>query len=982
MSEPSFSNDPLKVTIIPSKFGDDGIRPELRTSIAVQGAREHNLKDITVNIPRDRLVVVTGLSGSGKSSLAFDTIYAEGQRRYMESLSSFARRFIQQVQKPNVDFMFGLSPVISIEQKTVARNPRSTVGTMTDISSYLNLLFATISIARCPHCERALPIKTTAQILDELLGLPGGSVVELRAPVSRIYGEDHNFLFSEIRKKGYRRMVIGGEDLDISDEVQMSEADNRDMEVVVDRFIIGPGVDKQLATGIQNALLIGDQFIKIHIIECRQKKAAERFYDSFGCPEHHLAVGDLAPDFFQFNNPSSACRTCLGLGTYMGVHRDLLVPDKHLSIREGCFVRDAFNYQPDNWSGRILYSLSQHLEFSVDTPYNRLPPEIHDVLFDGTTEQFPLKSPPDAKDQDHKHLGKPWGFGGIGKGIERHYKRYRQKQVANSGMEAWLEKVMVEHTCPDCKGTRLKNTRHLFRINDQTIHAFGEFNFDELRSFLDTIVPDGRQKLAGGQIIREVTNRLDLLLGIGLDYLNFNRRAGTLSGGEAQRIRLSTQIGSGLMGMLYVLDEPSIGLHPKDNVKMIKTLRRLRDLGNTVIVVEHDEDTIRAADHVVEMGPGPGIHGGEVVVQGTVEEILDCVNSPTGQYLSGARTIGTPKTRRETTGKVISIRGARENNLKDMDIDIPLGQFVCITGASGSGKSTLVNEILYKKLHSILYDNRVLSGDHDALYGVEHIKHAINIDQSPIGRNARSNPATYIGFYDNIRTLFSKTPESQSRGYKPGRFSFNVADGRCPECSGEGTITTQLYFMPDVEVPCESCKGARYNPETLEVTYNGKTIADVLNLSIEEGVMFFEENPTIAKKIRVLNDLGLGYLTLGQSSTTLSGGEAQRIKLAAELSKLRRGSHILYILDEPTTGLHLADIVRLLECLNRLVDTGHSVLVIEHHLDVIKTADHIIDLGPDGGHGGGEIIVTGPPEVVADCEASYTGQYLKRHLKN
>lgn len=955
--------------------------PDARTTISIQGAREHNLKNISLEIPRDRLVVVTGLSGSGKSSLAFDTIYAEGQRRYMESLSSFAKRFIEQVTKPDVDFMFGLSPVISIEQKTIARNPRSTVGTMTDISSYLTLLFATIAEARCPYCEEIAPIKTKAQILDELLALPENTKIELMAPVFKVYGEDYDFLFTEIRKKGYRRLIAGDRELDISEEIDFDEPDVGPMMVIADQFIIKPGVEKQLAAGIDNTLLIGEQFLSVRIIE-GNGKATQRFYERFGCPDHHLIIGDLMPDFFTFNNPASACRTCLGLGTSMQVHPDLLVPDKMRSIRDGCFVKEAFRYQPDTWSGRIMYSLSQHLGFDLDTPYEKLSPEVIDVLFNGLEEKFPLKVPPDAKEQDVPHLGKPWGFGGIGKQIERQYKRYRQKEVPSSGMEAWLEKVMVEHECADCSGTRLKHTRLLFTVQGRTIHEFGALNFDELRLFLDKVKMKGRQKAAGTQIIREITGRLDLLLGIGLDYLNFNRRSGTLSGGESQRIRLSTQIGSGLMGMLYVLDEPSIGLHPKDNMKMIHTLQRLRNLGNTVIVVEHDEDTIRAADHLVEMGPGPGVHGGEVVVQGVIEDILSCSNSPTGQYLSGLKQIPLPPERRPPSDKELIIRGARENNLKNIEVHIPLGRFICITGASGSGKSTLVNEILFKKLYNQLYDSRVLSGDHDELAGVEHIKHVINIDQSPIGRNSRSNPATYIGFYDNIRTLFAQLPESKERGYKPGRFSFNVPDGRCPECSGEGTITTQLYFMPDVEAPCESCKGARYNPETLEITYQGKTIADILNMSIEEGVGFFREHSAIAKKIKVLHDLGLGYLTLGQSATTLSGGEAQRIKLASELGKLRRGQHMLYILDEPTTGLHLADIARLLDSLNRLVDTGHSVLVIEHHLDVIKTADHVIDLGPEGGHGGGEVIAAGTPEDIAACAQSYTGQYLKKHLNN
>jgi excinuclease ABC subunit A len=628
-----------------------------------------------------------------------------------------------------------------------------------------------------------------------------------------------------------------------------------------------------------------------------------------------------------------------------------------------------------------MYSLSQHYNFSLDTPFQELPKKIVDVLFNGTGgAKFPLLQPPDAKVQEFKHTGKPWGFDGIARRIERHYKRYRQKQVAHSGMEAWLEKVMVEHTCPtakvrdsDPRGSWSKSTAGT-STNLATLTSLSCAVFSTKSS---SMADNGTQ---GRQILHEITTRLDLLLGIGLDYLNFNRRSGTLSGGESQRIRLSTQIGSGLMGMLYVLDEPSIGLHPKDNVKMIRTLQRLRDLGNTVIVVEHDEDTIRAADHVVEMGPGPGVHGGRVVVQGTIDKILDCPESATGQYFSGRKKIQTPEKRRPSSAKKLILRGARENNLKNITVEIPLHQLVCVTGASGSGKSTLVNDILFKKLYNQLYDTRVLSGDHDRLEGVEYIDHVINIDQSPIGRNSRSNPATYIGFYDDIRTLFAQTPEAKARGYNAGRFSFNVHAGRCPECAGEGTISTQLYFMPDVEVQCESCKGARYNPGTLEVTYNGKTIAEVLDMAIEEGEAFFKDRPTIAKKVAVLNQLGLGYITLGQSSTTLSGGEAQRVKLASELSKLQRGKHILYILDEPTTGLHLADIERLLECLNRLVAAGHTVLVIEHHLDVIKTADHIIDLGPEGGHSGGEVIACGTPEMIVRCKRSYTGQFLRSHL--
>ena len=959
-----------------------------RTAISVQGARVHNLKDISLEIPRDQLVVVTGLSGSGKSSLAFDTIYAEGQRRYMESLSSYAKRFIAQVAKPDVDFMFGLSPVISIEQKTTTHNPRSTVGTMTEISSYLNLLFATIGTAQCPYCDAEIPVKSANQILDELMGLPPGTTVELRAPIYKIYEEDSDFLFTEIRKKGYRRLYIDGKETDISDKVELDESQDHSMQVVVDKFVVQAGVEKQLLTGIHNALLIGDPYLEVHV-QGKTKKIAADFYKNFGCAKHHLVVGDLAPEFFMFNNPPSACRTCLGLGTYMIVHPDLLVPDKERSVRAGCFVREACTYKPDNWTGRHLYSLSQHYHFDLDTAFKELPDDIVDILLYGTKgEKYTLQLPPDAKAHSDpssagawlRMVGQPIAFDGIARGIERSYRHYRQKQVANSNMEAWLEKVMVEHRCPDCQGTRLKPARLRFAVGAKTIHQFGELNFDELRPFLDTIKPQGRQKTAGIQILNELKGRLDLLLGIGLDYLNLNRRSGTLSGGESQRIRLSTQIGSGLMGMLYVLDEPSIGLHPKDNVKMLDTLRRLRDLGNTVIVVEHDEDTILAADHLVEMGPGPGVHGGEVVVQGDLKTVMSCKKSPTGQYLSGAQSIALPAQRRALNGHRLHIRGARENNLKNIDVELPLGQFVCITGASGSGKSTLINEILYKKLWNHLVDSRTLSGDHDAIEGLQHVSKIININQSPIGRNSRSNPATYIGFYDDIRQLFARTELARQRNYNAGRFSFNVNSGRCPECSGEGNITTQLYFMPDVEGICESCKGARFNPETLEVTYQDKNIAEILDMSIEEGVPFFAEHPGIARKIAVLDQLGLGYLTLGQSSTTLSGGEAQRIKLASELSKLRRGGHTLYILDEPTTGLHLADSARLLDCLNRLVDAGHTVVVIEHHLDVIKTADYVIDLGPEGGHSGGEVIAAGTPEEICKVKRSHTGRFLKDYL--
>jgi excinuclease ABC subunit A len=956
-------------------------RDAARTTIAVQGARVHNLKNISVEIPRDRLIVITGLSGSGKSSLAFDTIYAEGQRRYMESLSSYARRFVSQVAKPDVDFVFGLSPVISIEQKTVASNPRSTVGTMTDVASYLNLLFATIGEPHCPRTGEITPSRTAAQILEAILSLPEGATVELRAPVFPVYGEELDFVFTEVRKKGCRRMLVDGRLVDLADEVALDPADVGDIDAIVDRLTVARRHEKAIRAAIASTLLVGDGLMQIQIVGGVGRAESERFYRGACSATHHLVYGDVLPEFFMFNNPESACRTCGGLGVHKSTHPDLLVPDPKRSIAGGCFVREAFRYNPDTWDGRMMYSLAQAVGFSLDTPWHALPEAARGAVLDGLDRKFPLLVPPGAKVTREGWEQKDIGFGGIARRIERHYRRYRQRGEANSGMEAWLDKVMVEHTCPDCRGARVRATRLLFTIAGKSIHDVGQMHFDELKAFLAAIKPTGRGADAGRQVLGEIRSRLDLLLGIGLDYLSFNRRSGTLSGGESQRIRLSTQIGSGLMGMLYVLDEPSIGLHPKDNVKMIATLERLRDIGNTVIVVEHDEETIRAADHLVEMGPGPGVHGGTVVVQGTLAKLLACKASPTGQFLSGRRAIATPKARRTGNGRRLVVRGARENNLKNIEVAFPLGALVAITGASGSGKSTLVTEILYKALWKRLVDTRTLPGDHDTVDGLEHVHKVVNIDQSPIGRNSRSNPATYIGFYDTIRDLFARAPLSVERAYTPGRFSFNVKGGRCEECQGEGTITTQLYFMPDVEVTCAACKGARFNTETLDVTLRGKTITDILNLSIEEGVTFFAAEPAIGKKIMVLDELGLGYLTLGQSSTTLSGGEAQRVKIAAELSTLQRSKHTVYILDEPTTGLHLADIERLLAALNRLVDAGHTVLLIEHHLDVIKTADYVIDLGPEGGHAGGEVVTTGTPEHIAACKASHTGRFLKPHLR-
>jgi excinuclease ABC subunit A len=821
-----------------------------RTTIAVQGARVHNLKNVSLELPRDRLIVVTGLSGSGKSSLAFDTIYAEGQRRYMESLSTYAKRFVSQVAKPDVDFVYGLSPVISIEQKTTGSNPRSTVGTMTDIASYLNLLFSTIAEPHCPRTGEHVASRTPNQILEAILALPQGAEVELRAPVFPVYGEELAFVFTEVRKMGCRQLIVDGKRLDLSEELSLDESQVAEMDAIVDSVVVGARHEKAIKAAIAAALLIGDGLMQIQVRKGASNAEAGRFYKGLCSPTHHFVYGGIEPEYFMFNNPESACRTCGGLGVHKITHPELLVPDPKRSIRGGCFLKEAYKYNPETWDGRIMYTLSRVLQFSLDTPWENLPePVRHAILYGLEGRKLRTSAPPEAKVKREDWDRHEVGFGGIARRIERHYRRYRQRGEASSGMEQWLDKVMVERTCPDCHGTRLRATRLLFTIAGKTINDVGALNFDELYAFLGSLKPAGRGADAGRHVIAEIRRRVELLLGIGLDYLNLNRRSATLSGGESQRIRLSTQIGSGLMGMLYVLDEPSIGLHPKDNVKMIATLKSLRDIGNTVIVVEHDEDTIRAADHIVEMGPGPGIHGGQVVAQGTIENILRCKGSPTGQFLSGRRSILTPSKRRNGNGKTLTVRGARENNLKSIDVTFPLGRLIAITGASGSGKSTLINEVLYKALWKRLVDTRTLPGDHDGIDGAAYVHKIVNIDQSPIGRNSRSNPATYIGFYDTIRELFSQTPVSRERGYSPGRFSFNVKGGRCEECQGEGVITTQLYFMPDVEVMCAVCKGARFSAETLDVTLRGKTITDILNMPVEEGVAFFSIEPALNKKI-------------------------------------------------------------------------------------------------------------------------------------
>ena len=954
----------------------------MRTTIDIRGARENNLRNVNVEIPRDKLVVVTGVSGSGKSSLAFDTLYAEGQRRLLASMSTFAKRFIGQLKKPDVDFVNGLSPVVSIDQKTVGANPRSTVGTMTDIADYLRMLYATMGVPHCPYCGEELVIRSAYQMTEHLLSLPKGTEVEVRAPVYKIHGEDYEYLFEQIRVNGYRRARIDGKPRDLGEHIELDEQEEHSVEAVIDTFVVGPGIDQQVLTSLEHGLKLGDGLLSFHIIKPKQPGPAhKKFYDGFGCAKHRLVAGEMHAIQFSFNDPAGACPTCAGIGTAMRVHPTLLVPDPKRTLNEGAFVNAAMTNSPDSWGGRMLYSLSKHYGFSLDVPFKDLAEKYVQILLHGTRgEQFEVKLPPKAK-MGQQHVGKKIKFQGVVNQLEHHYRQYRKQGTSNAGMDEYLKKVMVEYDCPECGGARLKRTRRLVTIEGRNLYEIGQMHLVDLLGFLRSIKPTPKQRAICETIVREVSTRLELLIAIGLDYLNLNRRSATLSGGESQRIRLSSQIGSGLMGMLYVLDEPSIGLHPKDNVKMIETLKRLRDLGNTLIVVEHDADTIRAADHILEIGPGPGVHGGTIVAEGPLKTILKDGNSLTGQYLSGKKSIAIPVKRRPGSGKTLLVRGARQNNLRNINVTIPLEQFVCVTGASGSGKSSLIHEIVHKKLVSIFHDSRVFAGDHDSLAGSEHLSDVIDVDQSPIGRSSRSNPATYIGFYDAIRAFFAETDQARKRGYTASTFSFNVKGGRCEECAGEGTITTQLSFMPDVEVLCPTCKGARYNQDTLEVKYKGKNIAEVLDLSVEEGVQFFKDESSIARKISVLEELGLGYLKLGHPSTILSGGEAQRVKLAGELGKQIRGKHNLYILDEPTTGLHFADIDRLLVSLNRLVDNGHSVVVIEHNLDVIKTADHVIDLGPEGGHKGGQLIACGTPEEIAKCKASHTGRFLAEMLR-
>ncbi len=957
----------------------------MKTSIEVRGARQNNLKNIDVNIPRDRLTVITGVSGSGKSSLAFEVIYGEGQRRFLESLSTFAKSRMNQLKKPDVDFVFGLSPVIAIEQKKGNQNPRSTVGTMTDLYDFLRLLYASSGEACCPFCQHPINTKTVNQMIDHLQALPEGTQLEVLAPIFKLYDEDYQTLFDEIRGKGFRTVMIDGKNHNLSDPIELDDEEDYQMEVVVDKVVVTPTLFKALSKTIENSLnLIGEGFIRFEIVHSEGNKPVDMhaFYKDFGCPTHHLVLGELHPSYFSFNDPGSACRTCGGIGTYLRTEKRFLIKNAEKSVNKGALDPSLFGPSAKkSYKGMFLHSLFVHYGYSLDTPFNELSEDFVDIFFHGTRgEQFPILQTNADSRHAMREVGQMRRYHGMVAQVNRWYKWFVKKRAGIGGDSEFFKRVMVENTCPDCEGKKLKPQRFCVQIGGKDIHELCSIPLKELKLFLDDVTFSAEKQQVGAQIVSEIATRLNLLIDIGLEYLNLGRRSDTISGGEAQRIRLSTQISSGLMGMLYVLDEPSIGLHARDSLKIVQTLKKLRDIGNTIIVVEHDIDTIRSADHIIEIGPGPGERGGQVIAQGTADKLRKSKGSLTGAFLSGNRRIEVPSQRRVPAGLFLSIRGARANNLRSVNIDIPLGILTCVTGVSGSGKSTLINEVLYKQLYGVFQDQRIVPGEHDTIEGAEHLSGIINIDQSPIGRSTRSNPATYVGFFDRIRELYADTDEAKDRGLGKNEFSFNQKNGRCEHCQGEGIVTTQLQFMADIESVCPSCKGARFNNEVLEVKLNGKSISEVLELSIEEAVTFFADQTYILHKLNVLNQLGLGYLKLGQSSTTLSGGEAQRIKLATEIGKLKRGSHNLYILDEPTTGLHLHDIQKLIDCLNQLVENGHTVLVIEHHLDVIKVADYLIDMGPEGGKDGGSVVAQGTPEQVAAVEESHTGRFLKTVL--
>ena len=939
----------------------------MKDSIYIKGACENNLKNIDVEIPRNKMVVITGLSGSGKSSLAFDTIYAEGQRRYVESLSSYARQFLGLLEKPDVEYITGLSPAISIDQKTTSRNPRSTVGTVTEIYDYFRLLFARIGVPHCPECGKEISQQTVENMVDSILSLEEGTRIQLLAPVVRGRKGEFTKLIADARKSGYVRLRIDGVVMDINEDIQLEKNKKHSIEIVVDRLIVKPNIQKRLDDSIETVLRISDGILLVDVIGGEEIL----FSQNFACPDCGISIESLTPQMFSFNNPFGACPKCSGLGYFRKIDPDLVITDYSKSLAEGAINPTGWDLSnSDTYNSIFLRALAKHYGFDINTPVGKLPKNILRKILYGTGKEK-IKVTFDKGSRSGSFLSE---FEGVITTMERRY-----NGTISDGMKEFYEEYMSDISCPECNGDRLKKESLAVTVGGKNIAELTKMPIKDCIEFFSTLELTSMETLIAQQILKEIKARLKFLVDVGLDYLTLSRSAGTLSGGEAQRIRLATQIGSGLTGVLYILDEPSIGLHQRDNSRLLTTLKHLRDLGNTVIVVEHDEETITTADYIIDMGPGAGIHGGYVVAQGTLGDILKNNESITGQYLSGKKAIVAPGERRIPNGKDLVVLGASENNLKKINVTFPLGLFICVTGVSGSGKSSLVNQILYKELASKLNRAKTKPGAHEAIRGLQHLDKVIDINQAPIGRTPRSNPATYTGVFDQIRRLFASTNDAKMRGYNPGRFSFNVKGGRCEACKGDGLIKIEMHFLPDVYVPCEVCKGKRYNRETLEVKYKGKNIADVLGMTVNEAVDYFKNIPSIARKINTLKDVGLGYIKLGQSSTTLSGGEAQRVKLATELSKRSTGK-TLYILDEPTTGLHFADIHKLIEVLHKLVDAGNTVVVIEHNLDVIKTADHIIDLGPEGGDGGGTVIATGTPEMVAANPKSHTGQYLRKYI--
>lgn len=940
----------------------------MQNSIIIKGAKEHNLKDINIEIPRDKLVVITGLSGSGKSSLAFDTLYAEGQRRYVESLSSYARQFLGLMEKPDVESIEGLSPAISIDQKTTSRNPRSTVGTVTEIYDYIRLLYARIGVPYCPNCGKKIEKQTIDQIVDSVMSLEEGTRIQVLAPVVRGKKGEYTKLLQDFQKEGFVRVRVDGEVYELTDDIEIDRKKKHNIELVVDRLVVKEEIRTRLTESVETALKYANNLVVIDIPGDKEILYSQ----NYACPDCNISIEELTPRMFSFNNPFGACPTCTGIGYLMKMDEDLIVPDKNKTLYDGIKAFGASTMKKGDTMAKMYFeSIAKHYGVEIkDVPIKKLPRWFLEKILYGTGDE--------AIDFEYTSYAGTRKFTSPFEGVLPTLDR-RYNETKSQGMRDFYEMYMSESACQTCHGARLKKESLSVKVGDKNINELTDMSIDKIKDFLNTLQLNNKDKMIADQILKELNKRLQFLLDVGLEYLTLSRSAGSLSGGEAQRIRLATQIGSGLTGVLYILDEPSIGLHQRDNEKLLATLRKLRDLGNTVLVVEHDEDTMYAADQIIDIGPGAGVHGGKVIAQGTAEEIKLVPESITGQYLSGKKQILVPKKRRKSNGKAIEVKGATEHNLKNINVKFPLGQFICVTGVSGSGKSTLVNEILYRTVAKEIYGSNEKPGKCKEIKGLENVDKIINIDQSPIGRTPRSNPATYTGVFDVIRDIFAATQEAKMRGYDKGRFSFNVAGGRCEACSGDGVLKIEMHFLPDIYVPCEVCKGKRYNRETLEVKYKGKTISDVLDMTVEEALKFFENIPKIKSKIQTLYDVGLGYIKLGQPSTTLSGGEAQRVKLATELSKKATGK-TLYILDEPTTGLHIADVHKLVDILQRLVDTGNSIIVIEHNLDLIKTADYIIDLGPEGGEKGGQIIAVGTPEQITRNDQSYTGKFLKKYL--